>query len=161
MTAIFAHEVAHLEHFHGATLKKFFWIGVAFITAAVTIAPLLRTYAPQYAWLIWGWPLVAVSYTVILMQSRQKHETQSDLRAVALTGDPDALVRGLTKLHALARMPRRLDPNVEVTASHPSLARRIQAIRAAANIPQRRSCAGHHRKWVDFCHVQHRSSGLE
>ena len=133
--AIFGHEVAHLEHFNAAYLKKFFWIGVAFVVPAVTIAPLLSTYAPQYLRVIWGWPLVCLSYIIILSQSRQRQETDSDLRAVVLSGDPEALVRGLVKGHALGKMPRRLDPNIEATASHPSLARRIQAIRAAANIP--------------------------
>jgi hypothetical protein len=66
---------------------------------------------------------------------RQKHETASDLRALALAGDPEALIRALTKLHAFARLPRRWDTEFERHATHPSLARRIQAIRAAAGTP--------------------------
>ena len=65
------------------------------------------------------------------VRDRQHHETESDLRAVALTGDPDALARALTKIHAYAHLPRRVDAEHEQQASHPSLARRIKAIRSA------------------------------
>src|SRR2546422_731100 len=65
----------------------------------------------------------------------QAHEAESDRRAVELCGDGPALARALTKLHALTRLPRRWPLEMERTASHPSLARRIQAIEAAAGIP--------------------------
>ena len=39
-------------------------------------------------------------------------------------------MRGLVKLHLHARIPRRYDVDIERAASHPSLVRRIQAIRA-------------------------------
>jgi hypothetical protein len=70
-----------------------------------------------------------------MVQNRQKHETASDLRAIALTGNPEALVRALVKLHAMARIPRRWDADLERHHSHPSLKRRIQDIRAAAGTP--------------------------
>ena len=63
---------------------------------------------------------------------KQKHETESDLRSAALTGNPEVMVRALIKLYEMMKLPRRLDPSIEVRASHPSLARRIQAIRAAS-----------------------------
>ena len=53
----------------------------------------------------------------------------------ALTGNPEALVRGLVKVHAMARIPRRWDADLERHLSHPSLKRRIQDIRAAAGTP--------------------------
>ncbi len=134
IAGVFAHEVAHLEHFNRAFLKKLRWVGWAMVAAAVTVGPLVRTQHPGAAWLLWGWPIVVIAYTAILTGSRQKHETESDLRAVALTGDAEALIHGLVKLHTLAKMPRRLDPNIEATASHPSLARRVQAIREAGRI---------------------------
>src|SRR6185369_6571792 len=65
------------------------------------------------------------------VQHRQKHETESDLRAAELTGDPEAVIRALTKIHAFARLPRRYDAEFERHTTHPSLARRIQAIRTA------------------------------
>ena len=132
VAAIFAHEVAHLEHFNRAFLRKYRLFGWALVAVAVTITPVLRTYAPEAEWLIALWPLVIFGYLAVLTTARQKHETESDLRAVVLSGDPESLISGLVKAYELGRLPRRMDPNVEVTASHPSLARRIQAIRAAA-----------------------------
>ena len=87
-----------------------------------------------------GWlvPLWAVPLAVALgirARDRQQHETASDLRAAALTGQPEALVRALAKLHFIARVPRRWDWEIERHATHPSLARRIQGIRAAAGTP--------------------------
>ena len=65
------------------------------------------------------------------VRDRQQHEPESDLRAVGLTGDPDALARAITKIDAYAHLPRRVDAEHEQQASHPSLARRIKAIRSA------------------------------
>ena len=131
---IFAHEVAHLEHFNPGYLRRLRWVGWALVAAAVTIGPLTRIYAPRFESFLWAWPFVVFAYISVLTVNRQKHETESDARAAALTGDAEALVRGLVKLYALSRMPRRLDPNVEVNASHPSLARRVQAIRALGGV---------------------------
>src|SRR4029079_14682183 len=66
---------------------------------------------------------------------RQEHESASDRRAVELCGDPDALASGLTKLNALGRVPRRWSASVEQRASHPSLARRLAAIRGNSGTP--------------------------
>jgi hypothetical protein len=42
------------------------------------------------------------------------------------------VIRALTKLYTIARLPRRLDQQAERSATHPSLARRIRDIRKAA-----------------------------
>jgi hypothetical protein len=65
---------------------------------------------------------------------RRKSETASDLRAVVLTdGNAEALVSALTKVHLYSRLPRRWPHATERGATHPSLARRVQALRAAVN----------------------------
>ena len=94
VAAIFAHEVAHLEHFNRAFLRKYRWLGWALVVVAVTISPLLRNYAPDAEWVTRLWPLVVFGYLAILTTSRQKHETESDLRAVVLSGDPESLISG-------------------------------------------------------------------
>jgi len=53
---------------------------------------------------------------------------------VLLCGDAEAVVRALVKLHTLGRVPRRWGLDLERSATHPSLARRIQAIRETAGI---------------------------
>jgi len=129
--AIFAHEVAHFDHFTPRHVRRAQLMNRALIVAGVTL-PLLAalarvTWAP---WIGWVWPIVVLVAVGRRAGKSQQHETESDLRAAALCGDPESLVRGLVKLHMHARIPRRYDVDIERVASHPSLVRRIQAIRA-------------------------------
>jgi heat shock protein HtpX len=134
VAAIFAHEVAHLEHVDRKRLalaRVSMW---AIIGLTVVVAPLLDQWMLATGRLLDSVWVVAVGFGLLLMgAARQKHEADSDLRAVELCGDPEALVRALVKLHALAHLPRRWAADFERNASHPSLARRVQAIRAAAH----------------------------
>lgn len=130
-TAILAHELAHHEHYKGARLKRGNIAAWVIIGLGAMLATILRLAAlPASVLLIW--PVALVAALILRLQQRQIHETESDLRAVALTRDPEALVRALTKLHTSARVPRRWDTEFERRATHPSLARRIQAIRRAS-----------------------------
>jgi hypothetical protein len=104
--AIAAHEVAHLEHFNPKRLRRLRWLTGAVIVgcAAVSLVQLGSASVLPVAW------AVAVIIGLALPGPHaQAHETKSDLRAVSLTGNPDALVNALAKLHALALMPRRWD----------------------------------------------------
>ncbi len=135
ITAILAHELAHHEHYNRRRLRSASVITTALIAVAALFAPLVRTTAPQAATaVLFVWPVCLIAAMALRAQHRQKHETESDLRAVALTGDGEALVRALTKLHVCARVPRRWESEFERRATHPSLARRIQAIRQASGI---------------------------
>jgi hypothetical protein len=99
------------------------------------MAPLVRVVAPHASTAVFAlWPAVLLGSMALRVRHRRAHETLSDLRAVALAGGADALIRALTKLHSLARLPRRWDSERERHASHPSLARRIQAIRDASGM---------------------------
>lgn len=128
--AIFAHEVAHLEHYRPRRL----WAARLALLGLVALAVFLwgGPYGPALHGLEWVWTLVFALAGAGRAGQAARHETESDLRAVELGGDPEALVRGLVKLHALRRMPRRYSEWVEKRATHPSLARRIRAIRVAA-----------------------------
>ena len=130
--AIFAHEVAHLEFYDPAFLKRWRVIGLLMILSTVFIRPLVQSVAPSYEGALVIWPIVVLLFMAARGGHKQKHETESDLRSAALTGNPEVMVRALIKLYEMMKMPRRLDPAIEVRASHPSLARRIQAIRAAS-----------------------------
>jgi heat shock protein HtpX len=131
--AICAHELAHIEHYDTRRLRQLYVVisGLVVLAVAIPIAARVmqssRSFVP---WILWGAALV--SALVWLARDRQKNETASDLRAVAATGNPEALVRALTRLYAAGRMPRRLQPDLERQATHPSLARRIRDIRAAS-----------------------------
>ena len=131
--AICAHELAHLEYHNSRRLRRQRFVSRSLVVAGALLTPLLQRLVPSLAWLACvAWPAIVLMVLAHLAQDRQKHETASDLRAIALTGNPEALVRALVKLHAIARVPRRWDADLERHMSHPSLKRRIQDIRAAA-----------------------------
>ena len=134
--AICAHELAHLEYYNPRRLRQRRLVSRTLVVVGAVLTPMLQLLLPSLAWFACAaWPVVVVIALAVLVQDRQKHETASDLRAVALTGNPEALVRALVKVHAIARVPRRWAADVERHMSHPSLKQRIQDIRAAAGTP--------------------------
>src|SRR6186713_86636 len=139
-TAIFAHEIAHHEHYTDAVLRKRRLASIVLALILAVVPALQLASAGRYAFAIDALFLFAIlAFFARGQRGHRAHETQCDLRAVDLTGDADAVIRGLTKIHALTRMPRRFSQEFERAATHPSLARRIQAIRAhaAATEPER------------------------
>ncbi len=134
--AICAHELAHLEYYNSARLRRLNAVNYILILGAAAAAPLTRLLSgsPELGPIVWLWPFAVVISLVVRARHRQKNETVSDLRAVALTGDAEAVAGALTTLHAIARVPRRWDQQRERASTHPSLARRIRDIRAAAGI---------------------------
>jgi heat shock protein HtpX len=128
IVAICGHELAHLEHFNRQYLRTHNLINLALIAGTLVTVALARFFT--FLSPVVFWPLVVLMTMAWRVRDRQQHETESDLRAVALTGDPEALASGLTKIHAYAHVPRRMDAEREQQSTHPSLARRIKAIRA-------------------------------
>jgi Zn-dependent protease with chaperone function len=136
IVAICSHELAHLEHFNPALLRRLNVQTYALIAGGVAAALFARRLDDSQMMLMAGWFMVVAISMAWRVRDRQKHETESDLRAVALTGDPEALARGLIKIYAFNHVPRRIDVDVERQSTHPSLARRIRDIRAMAAAPQ-------------------------
>jgi Zn-dependent protease with chaperone function len=135
IAAIFAHELAHLEHHDRARVRRgrvVVWAAIAVATVAIPLAR--AALGVEGSRLDWVWALAVLLSLALYGTHHRAHEAESDSRAVALSGDPEALVRALVKLHALAVLPRRWDPDLERQATHPSLARRIQAVRAAGGV---------------------------
>ena len=139
ITAIFAHEVAHLEHYHRRLLMRLYAVTVMTVAAFVLGGALAWPLMPEIA----TWLPVLVLFTLfggVIVRARrmQPKETEADLRAIELCGDPEALVSALARLHEIAHVPRRWSARMEERATHPSLARRINAIRqktAATTMP--------------------------
>lgn len=133
ITAVFAHEVAHLEYYDRRRIRRMYVATSLSIVLAVAGTAAIVTSAPSFAWIARPfWPMCVLVGLVVRASRMQLHETNSDLRAVELCGEPEALVSGLTRLYAINRVPRRWSNETERHASHPSLARRIRAIRASA-----------------------------
>jgi Zn-dependent protease with chaperone function len=132
--AIFSHEVAHLEQFNDAFLWRLRAVDVTLITLGtlgVAAASLMIPESGRF-WLLAAWGLTFLLLLAARGYGHQRRETESDLRAVELCGDADALVSALIKLHAAMRLPRRWAENVERGATHPSLANRIRTLRELA-----------------------------
>src|SRR4051812_10522219 len=131
--AIAAHELAHFDHYTPAYLRRLRVGNYLLIAAGVAAGPIARAVGSE-----WGlfpaalWLVVVVVSLALRARGKQRQETMCDLKAVKLTGNPDAVISGLTKLYTIARMPRRLDNRTEQSATHPSLARRIRDIQKAA-----------------------------
>ncbi|HEX6052724.1 MAG TPA: M48 family metalloprotease, partial [Gemmatimonadaceae bacterium] len=129
--AIFAHELAHFDHLNPRWIRRSQLVNRLLILAGVALPVITTFVAPTLApWIGWIWPIGVLVALAHRAARSQQHETESDLRAAALCGDPEVLVRALAKVHFHARIPRRWAVDVERLASHPSLVRRIQAIRA-------------------------------
>ncbi|HJW93546.1 MAG TPA: M48 family metalloprotease [Thermoanaerobaculia bacterium] len=123
-SAIFAHEVAHLEMSTAARKRMAGRIFMAVIIIGAILPSLLND--ALFAEIVW---LVAISIGTLLRRSRrQQRETQCDLRAIELCGDPQALIRALTKTHRLGRIPARWDRRYAKRATHPSLEQRVADI---------------------------------
>ena len=136
LTAIFAHEVARLERWTPDRLAQVeaAQMGVAALSVGLGIDALhlLSAEGARLAAAAWG---VAVLLALALWTlARRGDEKATDLRALALRGDAPALMRALCLVHAVRRIPRRLSAFHEEMSTAPSLARRLQAIREAANI---------------------------
>jgi len=131
-SAIFAHEIGHFDHLTPKRMARSQLINRLLILIGVTL-PFITTFATGggMRWVAWVWPIAVLFALVRRAAKSQQYETESDLRAAALCGDPEALVRGLVKLHFHARIPRRYAVDVERAGTHPSLVRRIQAIRGS------------------------------
>ncbi len=128
--AIYAHELAHIEHFSPRRVRRWQIVNRLLIVLAVGLPFLAQAYAPALLrWVSIVWPIVVIGALLTRARTRQREEHESDLRAAALCGDREAVVRGLIKVHLHGFLPRRWPVDFERNASHPSLARRIQALR--------------------------------
>lgn len=132
IVAVFAHEVAHHEQFTSKRWRQARWRAVLLIVLIAALPVLLVSTLPVVAMaLSWCLPVIILATLGKRASGRRQLETESDLRAIALGGTAQGLIGALTKLHVYSRVPRRWPHAIERAATHPSLARRIQALREA------------------------------
>jgi Zn-dependent protease with chaperone function len=141
IAGVLAHEVAHLEHY-APRIHRLYATGAALVVALMGAGIAAAVYAPGSAWWI-GLASIFAVFAGLTLRARgmQPKETEADLRAIELSRDPEALISGLIRLHAINHVPRRWSAQFEEQASHPSLARRIRAIRAQVDAWPRRTDA--------------------
>src|SRR2546422_438187 len=132
--AVFAHEVAHLEHYDRRRCRIVSAITYGLVATATLGSALALDRLPAGLFMPF-WSLGLITGFLWKTSRHKAHETESDVRALALCDAPEALISGLTKLAIAGRMPRRWSSELEHGSSHPSLARRLHAIRRVAPIP--------------------------
>jgi Zn-dependent protease with chaperone function len=134
VVAICGHELAHFEYYDQARLQRTCRATAALAVAGATMTPASRLLGLDSIWTYLCWFGALLAVMAFRARDKQRQETVCDARAVELTGDPEPLVSGLTKLYAAARLPRRIAAPQDRAASHPSLSRRIRDIRRSAGV---------------------------
>ena len=134
VVAICGHELAHFEYYDQARLQRISRATAAIAVAGATMTPASRLLGLDSIWTYLCWFGALLAVMAFRARDKQRQETFCDARAVELTGDPEPLVSGLTKLYAAARLPRRIAAPQDRAASHPSLSRRIRDIRRTAGV---------------------------
>lgn len=129
--AIVAHELGHLKRGHPGRIGTILFTSVF---VAVVFTSLLGMWLPQVPWLAVGIVVGLLGY--YLMSQQFEHEADSE--AIALSGDPEALITGLTKLTRLNRMPLQQGQWSSRLSTHPSTWKRVQAIARLGHISPER-----------------------
>jgi Zn-dependent protease with chaperone function len=136
LTAILAHEVAHLEQFNRRRLLVMYSVTTVLILMLMIGSTVADAWLPEFESWIWIASVIGVCGAMFLRARRMHaHETDADLRAIELCGDCEALIRGLIRIYEINHIPRRWSASAEAHATHPSLARRIRLIRERAAAP--------------------------
>ncbi len=133
--AILAHEIGHLRHRHvwrGFAFSLVFlaaWLGLRFGADGW-----MRAHLGEGPYALWSspvWGFVALPFLSALVQGRgsRRREFEADRFAVEAVGDPEIVASALRRVHSLAQTPGTLRPTDEALSSHPSLSRRLAALK--------------------------------
>jgi Zn-dependent protease with chaperone function len=129
---VIAHELAHVKLKHG---RKELLLVVTIFSAMTLLVFLLRQQAdfrPLLQLVVMVGPLVALYYC------SRRFEYSADREAVDFTGDPETAIRALANLHHCRELPAAHDGFTELFMTHPTFARRIQAIANDGHVPDDR-----------------------
>jgi Zn-dependent protease with chaperone function len=123
--AIVAHELGHLKLKHPEWLARimiFGMIGGFFgITLWLTQFDFLSAYVPPL-------PVVMLLVMLVLYFVARQFEFSADRQAIRLTGNPEAFISALAKIHRLSLMPMQWGHWHEQLLTHPSTNRRLTAV---------------------------------
>lgn len=134
--AVIAHELGHLKKGHP---RRNFALGIVMLVITIAfwnfVIVRVRPYVGEAGRMLLSTPILWMSVLnlpalMVVGRWSRKHEREADSLAVQWTGDPELVIRALTRIHTLNQSPHRLKQSDEVLHSHPSLENRIQAIRA-------------------------------
>lgn len=136
--AIIAHELGHLQGGH-ARRNLVLTVGAAILALALWwwLVGLAKGHVSESGYAILRSPIFSIFVLPLLLnlvlgRGRRRREEAADRFAVEVTGDPELVIRVLTKLHTLEASPHELKRADEAISTHPSLVNRIAAIRSYA-----------------------------
>ncbi len=119
VNAVLAHEVGHLAGGHPRRLSL---VGTLALVPGIVAVLALPSSLVGLGLLLAGW--------YVSMAHRRHLEFDADRRAVALSGDGEALIAGLVKLASVARLPVRWSRWTGMLLTHPSVESRARALAA-------------------------------
>jgi Zn-dependent protease with chaperone function len=125
MDAIVAHELGHLKYHHPG------WLLAIFVGACVLpmlLGPRLLPVLNDLPGWLTHIPFGIILAVLLMHFMSRRFEHQTDSYAAWLTGDPEALITGLIKLHRLSLMPMRWGKYEEGLLTHPSTSTRLETI---------------------------------
>lgn len=142
--AVIAHEIGHMKARH---LSRIFPLSLVVSLGIVAtylylvehyrdrMSPALYTLLDSMLIPLFVLPMLS---SLVLGKMRRRHEREADAFAVQATGDPELVIRALSKIHTLNATPHTLKKSDELLSAHPSLTNRIAHIReVAGSIPER------------------------
>ena len=127
---VIAHELAHLKHDHPRLLGFALMGGFAAVCVPYFFYSLSETWQPLFDILFVTVPLLTYYFVA------RRCEFTADATSVRVTGDPEAMITSLVKLHRLNLLPLQWGKWNEKLLTHPSTVRRANAIARAANLPE-------------------------
>ena len=127
---VIAHELAHVKLRHG---RRELLLVVTIFSTLTLLVFLLRqkaqAFRPLFQIVVMIGPLLALYYC------SRRFEYSADREAVDFTGDPETAIRALANLHHSRELPAAHDGFTELFMTHPTFARRVQAIANGGHVP--------------------------
>ena len=136
VNAVMGHEMTHLQHKHARTMR---WIAgtLTYVPIFVWIFAQGVIASPIVNWPIW-YPLAALCGLPLISFVSRRFEKVADLGACQLTGDPEAMISGLSRLSLISMYPQEWGRVTSGLTTHPSTRRRAQYIAEAWQMPPAR-----------------------
>jgi Zn-dependent protease with chaperone function len=131
--AVVAHELAHLKHDHPRKLGTAYILGLVAAIALVAFIPAGQMYLRPFRYLLY----LIVPQAITYFFSR-RFEYTADKEAVLLTGDAEAQITSLVKIHRMNLMPIDWGRVQGKFLTHPTTVLRARAIARAGGILEQR-----------------------
>lgn len=129
LAGVFGHEVAHLEQAESGDLPDLGWWEQGITLFSVVILPGLVIWGSElWYWLAVVWPPLVIFGLLRFMARRRANESHADERGAELSGQPEAMITALEKIHALNGASKRMAAEHQDHATHPDFIHRKEAL---------------------------------